>query len=151
MSRTCGLLRPAEFGNRSRSFWLFGTGAGSALFAGALLAMIVRSVVVAQTLYASTKEHLYEFATLRAIGSSGLYLQTVIVAQALLSAVAGFSIAILIGLLVVQLTSESALPVVITPRLTGVLFLLTLVMCVIAALASIVKVLRMDPAMVFSR
>jgi len=38
-----------------------------------------------------------------------------------------------------------------TPRLTGVLFLLTLVMCVISALASIVKVLRMDPAMVFSR
>ena len=145
------VLRPAEFGNRSRSFWLFGTGAGSALFAGALLAMIVGSVVVAQTLYASTKEHLYEFATLRAIGSSGLYLQTVIVAQALLSAVAGFSIAILIGLLVVQLTSESALPVVMTPRLTGVLFLLTLVMCVISALASIVKVLRMDPAMVFSR
>ena len=68
--------------------------------------MIVGSVVVAQTLYASTKEHLYEFATLRAIGSSGLYLQTVIVAQALLSAVARFSIAILIGVLVVQLTSE---------------------------------------------
>jgi len=76
------VLRPAEFGNRSRSFWMFGTGAGSALFAGALLAMI-GSVVVAQTLYASTKEHLYEFATLRAIGSSGLYLQTVVVAQAL--------------------------------------------------------------------
>ena len=68
-----------------------------------------------------------------------------------LSAIAGFSIAVLIGLLVVQLTSESALPVVMTPRLTGVLFLLTLVMCVISALASIVKVLRMDPAMVFSR
>jgi ABC-type antimicrobial peptide transport system permease subunit len=32
-----------------------------------------------------------------------------------------------------------------------VLFLLTLVMCVISALGSIVKVLRMDPAMVFSR
>ena len=52
------VLTPAQFGSRSRSFWLFGTGADSALFAGALLAMVVGSVVVAQTLYASTKEHL---------------------------------------------------------------------------------------------
>jgi putative ABC transport system permease protein len=92
-----------------------------------------------------------EFATLRAIGSSGLYLQTVIVVQALLSAVAGFSIAILIGLLVVHLTSESALPVVMTPNLTGLLFLVTVVMCIISALASIFKVVRMDPAIVFNR
>jgi len=144
------VLRPAEFGNRSRSFWMFGTGAGSALFAGALLAMI-GSVVVAQTLYASTKEHLYEFATLRAIGSSGAYLHTVIIAQALLSAVTGFSIALVIGLLIVNVTTESAVPVVMIPALTGILFLLTVVMCVVSALSSILKVMRMDPAMVFSR
>src|SRR5262249_19287967 len=35
------ILTPAEFGSRSRSFWLFGTGAGAALFAGALLGVIV--------------------------------------------------------------------------------------------------------------
>jgi putative ABC transport system permease protein len=145
------VLTPAEFSSRSRSFWLFGTGAGAALFAGALLAMVVGSVVVAQTLYASTKEHLYEFATLRAIGSSGGYLHTVIIAQALLSAVAGFAIALVIGLFVVRLTSNSALPVLMPPTLTVVLFLLTVVMCVISALSSIFKVMRMDPAMVFSR
>jgi putative ABC transport system permease protein len=145
------VLTPAEFGRRSRSFWLFGTGAGAALFAGALLAMVVGSVVVAQTLYASTKEHLYEFATLRAIGSSGGYLHTVIIVQALLSAVAGFAIAVVIGLFVVRLTSNSALPVLMPPALTVVLFVLTVVMCVISALSSIFKVMRMDPAMVFSR
>ena len=145
------VLTPAEFSSRSRSFWLFGTGAGAALFAGALLAMVVGSVVVAQTLYASTKEHLYEFATLRAIGSSGNYLHTVIIAQALLSAVAGFAIAVVIGLFVVRLTSNSALPVLMPPTLTVVLFLLTVLMCIISALSSIFKVMRMDPAMVFAR
>jgi len=145
------VLTAAEFSSRSRSFWLFGTGAGAALFAGALLAMVVGSVVVAQTLYASTKEHLYEFATLRAIGSSGTYLHTVIIAQALLSADAGFAIAFLIGLFVVRVTSDSALPVLMTPALTIILFLLTIVMCVNSALSSILKVTRMDPAMVFSR
>jgi len=64
------ILTPSEFRDRSQNFWLFGTGAGFALFAGALLGVIVGTVIVAQTLYSSTKEHLIEFATLRAIGSS---------------------------------------------------------------------------------
>jgi putative ABC transport system permease protein len=64
------VLTPSEFRDRSRSFWLFGTGASFALFAGALLGMIVGTVIVAQTLYSSTKDHLNEFATLRAIESS---------------------------------------------------------------------------------
>ena len=145
------VLTAAEFSSRSRAFWLFGTGAGAALFAGALLAMVVGSVVVAQTLYASTKEHLYEFATLRAIGSSGAYLHTVIITQALLSAIAGFGIAFVIGIFIVRLTTDSALPVLMTPALTVILFILTVVMCVVSALSSILKVMRMDPAMVFSR
>jgi putative ABC transport system permease protein len=145
------VLTAAEFSDRSRSFWLFGTGAGAALFAGALLAMVVGSVVVAQTLYSSTKEHLYEFATLRAIGSSGAYLHTVIITQALLSAVVGFGIAFVIGVFIVRLTADSALPVLMTPALTVILFILTVVMCVISALSSILKIMRMDPAMVFSR
>jgi len=44
-----------------RSFWLFRPGAGFALFAGALLGMIVGTVIVAQTLYSSTKDHINEF------------------------------------------------------------------------------------------
>lgn len=145
------VLTPAEFRSRSRSFWLFGTGAGAALFAGALLGMIVGTVIVAQTLYSSTKDHLYEFATLRAIGSSSRYIYTVIIIQALVSAVIGFAIAAVIGLLVVRATAASALPVFMPPTLTVGLFLLTVAMCVVSAISAIVKVMRMDPAMVFTR
>jgi putative ABC transport system permease protein len=145
------VLTPAEFRERSRTFWLFGTGAGAALFAGALLGVIVGTVVVAQTLYASTKEHLNEFATLRAMGSSRRYIYNVIVCQALLSAVIGFSIAALIGDAVVRLTAATALPIFITPGLIAGLFLLTLVMCIGSSIAAIVQVTRIDPAMVFTR
>jgi putative ABC transport system permease protein len=145
------VLTPAEFRERSRTFWLFGTGAGAALFAGALLGVIVGTVVVAQTLYASTKEHLNEFATLRAMGSSRRYIYNVIVCQALLSAVIGFSIAALIGDAVVRLTAATALPIVITPGLIAGLFLLTLVMCIGSSITAIVQVTRIDPAMVFTR
>ena len=145
------VLTTAEFRERSRAFWLFDTGAGAALFAGALLGVIVGTVIVAQTLYSSTKDHLNEFATLRAMGSSGLYIHKVIVCQALLSAVVGFAIAASIGFIVVQATAESALPIVMTPALTFWLFLLTVVMCVVSAIAAIVQVTRIDPAMVFTR
>jgi len=145
------VLTSAQFGDRSRSFWLFGTGAGAALFAGALLGMIVGTVIVAQTLYSSTKDHLYEFATLRAIGSSGRYIYTVIIIQALVSAVIGFAIAATIGVMVVNATADTALPIAMPPGLTLGLFALTVAMCVLSAISAILKVMRMDPAMVFSR
>ncbi len=145
------VLTPAQFRERSRKFWLFGTGAGAALFAGALLGVIVGTVVVAQTLYSATKEHLMEFATLRAIGSSRRYIYKVIVWQALLNAAIGFSIAAVIGDAVVRLTTATALPIVITPALLVGLFLLTVVMCVGSSIAAIVQVTRIDPATVFAR
>jgi putative ABC transport system permease protein len=145
------VLTPNEFRERSRSFWLFGTGAGAALFAGALLGVIVGTVIVAQTLYSSTKDHINEFATLRAIGSSRKYIYKVIIWQAMLNAVIGFGLAALVGWAVVKATATSALPIVITPELGISLFLLTIVMCVVSAIAAIMKVTRIDPAQVFTR
>jgi putative ABC transport system permease protein len=127
---------------------MFGTGAGAALFAGALLGIIVGTIIgdVCQH-----QDHLNEFATLRAIGSSARYIHKVIIWQALISAMVGFCIAAGIGFLVVKTTAESALPVIMTPGLTVGLFVLTVVMCVLSAIAAIVQVTRIDPAMVFTR
>jgi putative ABC transport system permease protein len=145
------VLTGDAFRSRSRSFWLFGTGAGAALFAGALLGVIVGTVIVAQTLYSSTKDHLTEFATLRAMGSSNAYIYTVIIYQALLNAIIGFCIAAVIGAVVVQMTAQSALPIVITPLLLSGLSTLTVVMCVSSAIGAIFRVVRIDPATVFMR
>jgi len=145
------VLTPDEFRSRSRSFWLFGTGAGAALFAGALLGVIVGTVIVAQTLYSSTKDHLAEFATLRAIGCSNRYIYRVIRYQALLNAFIGFTIASLIGAIVVKMTAKSALSIVITPELVVGLFALTILMCTASAIAAIVRVTRIDPVMVLTR
>jgi putative ABC transport system permease protein len=149
--RNVEVLTPAEFSERSHSFWLFGTGAGAALFAGAILGIIVGTVIVAQTLYSSTKDHLDEFATLRAMGSSNGYIYRVIIYQALLNAGIGFCFATLIGFIVVQFTAKGALPVLITPTLIGAMLALTVTMCVASALAAIIRVVRLDPAMVFTR
>jgi putative ABC transport system permease protein len=144
-------LTPDQFRDQSRSFWLFGTGAGAALFAGAMLSVIVGTAIVAQTLYSSTKEHLYEFATLRAIGASNSYIYEVIICQALLNAGIGFSIAALIGTVVVHVTAKSALQIVITPNLIVELFLVTVGMCIASAIAAILRVVRVDPAVVLTQ
>ena len=145
------VLTPDQFRAQSRSFWLFRTGAGAALVAGALLGVIVGTVIVAQTLYSSTKEHLYEFATLRAMGASNSFIYQVITYQALLNAVLGFAIAACIGIAVVFVTANSAVQVVITRTLIIELLILTILMSIVSAAAAIIRVVRVDPAIVLTR
>jgi putative ABC transport system permease protein len=54
-----------EFGRRSKLYWIGQTGAGAAILTAAVLAFLIGLVVVSQTIYATTMEHLDEFATLR--------------------------------------------------------------------------------------
>jgi putative ABC transport system permease protein len=145
------VLTRAEFRERSLNHWLFATGAGVALLGGAALGLIVGTVIVAQTLYSSTKDHLPEFATLRALGSSSGYINKVILMQAGLSALLGYVLGMAIALTIVYLSEHTALPIIMSPGLAALLLGLTVAMCSISALAAINKVMRIDPAMVFSK
>lgn len=140
-----------EFRDRNLDQWLFATGAGVALIGGALLGVLVGTVIVGQTLYSSTKDHLNEFATLRALGSSSRYVYAVILTQAGLNAVFGYVLGMALALLVVVFSEHTALPIVMTPLLAALLFMLTLSMCAISAISAIFKVTRIEPAMVFNR
>ena len=149
--RDVDVLTNKEFLDRSVHHWLFATGAGAALIAGAVLGLIVGVVVVAQTLYASTKDHLNEFATLRALGASASYIHRVILVQAVLSAFIGYAIGMIEALVIIWATRDTQLVILLTPALALALFLITLAMCIFSAISAIVKVTRIDPAMVFSR
>jgi putative ABC transport system permease protein len=144
------VLTHDEFRKRSLDYWLFETGAGSGLIAGAVLAIVVGIVVVAQTLYASTKEHINEFATLRALGASSGFIRKVILWQAVLSAIMGYCLGMVVAVVVIYLLRD-LLPIVMTFNLVWGLLVLTIAMCVLAAVSAIFKVIRIDPAVVFSR
>ena len=115
-----------------------------------MLGIVVGVVVVSQTLYASTKEHLNEFATLRALGASAGFIRKVILWQAVMSAIMGYVLGMVVSVIVIYFLRDS-LPIVMTFNLVWSLLALTIAMCVVAAVSAIFKVVRIDPAVVFSR
>jgi putative ABC transport system permease protein len=139
----------AEFSHKTQEYWMFTTGAGLALLIAAALGLVVGVVVVAQTLYATTMDHLGEFGTLRAMGASNGYIHRIIVIQALVSALAGYTLGISISFVIVQFSEKGGASILLPPWLAIGLFAVTLGMCVGASLISINKVTRLDPVMVF--
>lgn len=138
-----------QFAAKTQHYWMFTTGAGMALLIAACLGLVVGGVVVAQTLYATTMDHLPEFGTLRAMGAPGGYIHRIIVVQAVAAALVGYTCGIVIGYVLVGLAERGGASIVLTGPMAAGLFVLTVVMCVAAGLVSIRKVTRIDPAMVF--
>jgi putative ABC transport system permease protein len=138
-----------EFSRATQIYWMFTTGAGVAVLLAAALGLIVGFVVVAQTIYATTMDHIKEFGTLKAMGAANSYVYKVIIEQAAISAVIGYVLGMIVSLFVVR-ASQTGGAAILLPWQMGVgMFFLTLAMCVGAALVSISKVTRIDPAMVF--
>jgi putative ABC transport system permease protein len=138
-----------EFSRRTRFYWMFTTGAGLAVLTAAFMGLIVGVAVVAQTIYAATVDHIREYGTLKAMGATNRYLYRVLIEQAVWSAALGYTLALIIAHFIVQ-ASEKGGALILMPlsMKVGMLFL-AVFMCITAALISINKVTRLDPAMVF--
>ena len=141
----------ADFAEKSKNYWMFTTGAGSSVILGALLGAVVGVVIVAQVLYATTMDHLWEFGTLRAMGAPSWFIVRIILGQATIAAVLGYGIGIAIAAFLSWGSRKGAALILLPPPVAGGLFAVTLAMCVLASLVSIRKVLSLDPAMVFQR
>ena len=145
----CEVFTNAELAWKTQSYWVFSTGAGITTLMGAVLGLLVGMVVVAQTIYAATVDHLREFGTLKAMGAANRYIYRVIVEQAVLSASMGYAVAILVALLVVHAARGGDAPILMPATVAGGLFGLAVLMCVAASVISIRKATQIDPAMVF--
>jgi putative ABC transport system permease protein len=143
------VLTSAEFSHKTTFYWMFTTGAGVAVLIAAVLGLVVGFVVVAQTIYATTMDHIREYGTLKAMGAPNSYVYRVIMKQAAISAVIGYVLGMFVSLFVVQGSQKGGAAILMPPSMAVGMFFLTLFMCVGAALVSINKVTRIDPAMVF--
>jgi putative ABC transport system permease protein len=138
-----------EFSRMTQVYWMFTTGAGIAVLLAALLGLVVGVVVVAQTIYATTVDHIREYGTLKAMGATNRYLYGVIVLQAVISAVIGYGLGMVVSVFVVRGSEQGGAAILLPAPMAAGMLVLTLAMCVGAAVVSINKVTRLDPAMVF--
>ncbi|MGE5784807.1 MAG: ABC transporter permease, partial [Myxococcales bacterium] len=142
-------LTTREFQQKSEDYWVGGSGAGTALAFGALLGLIVGIAIVGQTLYAVTKEHLTELATLKALGASRSRLVGFVAWQAALLCVVGQVSGLLMALGVRELVYGFGLKVILSPSVTLVGCGAIALMCVLASMTSILRVLSIEVAEVF--
>jgi putative ABC transport system permease protein len=138
-----------EFSRMTQFYWMFTTGAGVAVLLAAVLGLVVGFVVVAQTIYATTMDHLREFGTLKAMGAPNRYVYRVILTQAAISAVIGYVLGMVVSAFVVHASQKGGAAILLPAPMAIAMFFLTLLMCTGAALVSINRVTRLDPAMVF--
>ena len=113
------------------------------------LGLVVGFVVVAQTIYATTMDHVREFGTLKAMGAPNSYVYKVIMKQAAISALMGYVLGMFVSVFVVHASQKGGAAILMPVPMAVGMFFLTLAMCVGAALVSINKVMHLDPAMVF--
>jgi putative ABC transport system permease protein len=139
----------AEFSRRTQFYWMFTTGAGLAVLTAALMGLVVGVAVVAQTIYAATVDHIREYGTLKAMGASNSYLYRVLIEQAVWSAVLGYTLAIVVAHFIVGASEKGGALILLPFEMKVGMLVLSIVMCVSAALVSINKLTKLDPAMVF--
>jgi putative ABC transport system permease protein len=143
------IMTTAEWARKTTNYWMFTTGAGVTVLIAAAMGLIVGLVVVAQTIYATTMDHLREYGTLKAMGASNGYIYRVIIQQAVISAALGYTFAMAISIPVVQ-ASRKGSALILLPWELGITMLgIAVTMCVAASIVSIRKVTTIDPAMVF--
>jgi len=138
-----------EWARRSRSYWVASTGLGLNMYLTVFLGCLVGVVVVAQTLYTSTMEHLKEFGTVKAIGGSNADIYRILGLQAAISAVIGFALGGGAALALGPAMAGIGLKLIVPGTLAASVFVGTLTLCLASAFVSFRKVAGIDPALVF--
>ena len=106
-------------------------------------------VIVAQTLYASTTEHLTELGLVKAIGGGNLTVYGIIAEQASYAAALGFGLAAALTYGLMPALARLDMRMSVSPIAAASVFVATQVLCLGAAFLSFRKVASLDPAIVF--
>jgi len=144
------VLTPEGFAQVEKNYWASGTGIGFIFGLGVGVGFIVGIVIVYQILYADVSDHLPEYATLKAMGYTNLYLLGVLTQEALLLAILGFLPGFILSYGLYQVTyAATLLPVAMTVERAITVLVLTIIMCSVSGAIAMRKLRSADPADVF--
>jgi putative ABC transport system permease protein len=139
-----------EILRRESDHWVGQTATGKLFGFGVLVATIVASAVIYQVLSNDVRDHLAEYATLKAMGHSNAYLTRVVGMQALLYAGVAYVIAIALAVVLYWATEAMAgIPMHLTWRILGLTLLLAALMGLASGAIAVNKVWRANPADLF--
>lgn len=144
------VLTRAQVVEFERNRWINETSIGLIFTLGVFVAVVVGTAIAYQVLSTDVTTHLPEFATLKAMGYTPVYLSAVVLQQALALAILGFLPGAVLSEALYQVTSATVkIPIEMT-RLNFVMVLgLTVGMCSLSGLAALRKALLADPADLF--
>lgn len=144
------VLSHAELVAHERHYWESATPIGFIFAFGSVMGLIVGMVIVYQILFSDIANHLREYATLKAIGYSNLYLARVVMAAALILAVIGFLPGAALSAWLYGLVADATfLPLAMTVERATMVFGLIFGMCAVAGLLAMRKLRDASPADMF--
>lgn len=113
------------------------------------LGFIIGLLVAGQTLYAFTLDNLKQYGALKAMGTGNWTIIRMMIVQVLIVAVLGYGVGLGLTTAIGYLIVATDLAFLMTWHIPVIGGGALLCICVVAGLASIVKVLRLEPAIVF--
>lgn len=144
------VLTRDEFVHREVDFWDSATPTGFVLGLGALVGLIVASIIVYQILFSNITDHMKEYATLKALGYSNAALSGIVFRQAIVLAILGFIPATIVSTFLYRAAGTATqLPMEMSLSRGSTVFGLTLLICVLSAIIAQRKVRKADPAELF--
>jgi putative ABC transport system permease protein len=144
------VLTTKEYVQQEEAFWLGNTPIGFAFGFGMFMGFAVGLVICYQILSGDVADHLPEYATLKAMGYTNLYLGWVVMQEAILLAVCGYAVGLGISWLAyLGLTEATGLPLIMSVERAVSVFIATVLMCILSGFIALIRLLRADPADVF--
>lgn len=144
------VLSKPELIEFEKNYWQTSTAIGFIFDLGVFLGVVVGIVVVYQILYNNVAEHLPEYATLKAMGYRHQYLLSMVLQQALLIAILGYTPGFLISVIQYEFTkSATLLPITMTLHRAVFVLFSTIVMCLISGATAVGKLRAANPADIF--
>ncbi len=144
------VLSREEFIDFELNYWQTGTSIGFIFTLGTIMGFIVGIVIVYQILYTDVADHLSEYATLKAMGYTDLYLLIIVFQEAVILAIVGFFPGMLAAVGLYTMTRNATnLPLMMTVARASTVLLLTFIMCLVSGAIAVRKLRAADPADMF--
>ncbi|KST69402.1 ABC transporter permease DevC [Mastigocoleus testarum] len=144
------VLTLQEFIDFEKKYWQESTTIGFIFTFGVVMGFVVGVVVVYQILSSDVADHLPEYATLKAMGYSNLYLLSIVFQEAIILAILGYLPGFLTSTIFYGLIrSATKLPLFMTLGKGFMVLTLTIIMCMVSGAFATQKLRSADPADIF--